>query len=409
MAVLLTSVPLFFFGCSTDAEPGATSYVDSIVGGMTADVLQDFIDDTLAAGHSVTLKNVALSSGGGGIVNLKSARIVGTFTTDSTGASIINARSVTFDTGAKIVAAHNSDTILAKQEDADAGKVAGDVTPLTAYETAVDAANPIGGPTTLVGDLDLSDAAKLADFSAFTATNAHTVYVTGTTTIGVDTGTARIVALGVTNASGGAFTFGANTYLSTLKAGAGLTITAVGAEVQKLDLNGNGVTISNIANIGQITNSGASVAVALGNQTAIPKITVGANDITLTTTGTPLVVAELSTPDEGKLVIPATAVTFTATAGGGNIAYAANPVSATLSSTTGLTFAALTTTGGTLTTSAGALAVTGNLTVTGSYATSIAANLTVGGTAAFGGTFTNSAMATAAFKSLFSIFLTTAL
>jgi hypothetical protein len=189
------------------------------------------------------------------------------------------------------------------------------------------------------------------------------------------------VVLGETTAAGaGGITLGANTVIGTLKATNALTITAVGAGgVEKLDLNGQTVTITADDNIGVITSGAAGAVLTLPSDGSIGDITVGAYDIAIGGTPASVTIAELATPGAGKLVLPAAAVTFTATAGGGNISYAAAPASVTLRSTTCLTYV------GNLSV-AGAVSVTGPLTVDGEA--DFGETVTLYSTASFGGDVT---------------------
>jgi hypothetical protein len=166
--------------------------------------------------------------------------------------------------------------------------------------------------------------------------------------------------------------------VDTLKATGALTVTSIGTGGVNLDLNGQAVTITALTNIKDITSGTANGRLALPDGTlTVPKLTVGASDITVTsTTTTGLTVTTFSTSGAGKLVLPAETVSFTASGGGGKIAYMATPASLTLSSNTGLT---LTAPAGPI---AGAASVTGALEITGAatFGDALTAEaLTVGG------------------------------
>jgi filamentous hemagglutinin len=199
--------------------------------------------------------------------------------------------------------------------------------------------------------------------------NGPTTITNGVTV--VNTGAVKLVALGETTASGtGGLTLGDETVIGTLKATGDLKIAAVGTGgVANLDLNGKAVEITAAANIADITSGLQGGSLVLEDTPTVPKITVGATDITVTAKSggsglTGLTVSAFST-GAGKLSLPASVVTFTATAGGGKIAHEAAPASLTLSSATELTYV-------------------GDLSVTG--AVSFAGNLTVTGAASFGTT-----------------------
>jgi hypothetical protein len=192
-------------------------------------------------------------------------------------------------------------------------------------------------------------AARLATLSA-----GHTVFVVGKATIDGTTAvtiTSSLVLLGETEAEGTVTLV--STMARKVKVTDDLTIAGTG-QIGLLDLNGKKLTAGvTVPSINEITSTASGGTIALGAGDALPEVTVGATDITVTTTAVTLTVAELSTTGAGKLVIPAAAVTFTATAGGGKFAYAANPTGdVILSSVDGLSYV-------------GALGLTGDLTITG--------------------------------------------
>jgi hypothetical protein len=310
--------------------PGTTQLSANI----TAASLQKIVD----AGGPILISDAVEI--GAGYVDLKTASVtVDAALTFATG-SIVNARSASVVVGAGSITGTNAVIIPpagASVWDSVAGHTSAGLVSVAEFVAAT------GSGSYAVESLSVN-ASGIGGTALATATGSKTVYVLGTLAIdaasAVDTGSAKLVALGETTAAGAnGVTFGADTKIGTLKATGALKITAVGTDgVEKLDLNGQTVTITAVANITEITNAAAATGtIALGSGTALPKVTVGSSDITVTTTGTSLTVDDLST-GAGKLVLPAAAVTFEATAGGGKIAYAAAPASLALSSDTGLTY-----------------------------------------------------------------------
>jgi hypothetical protein len=295
----------------------------------------------------------------------------------------------------------------------------------------------VGGFPSAIVTATSSDGIKAGDLAAFSGSN--TVYVIGDVEVNTGTSggvniTSSLVVLGELQASGaGGLTLGTGVKADTLKASDALTITAVGAgTIKTLDLNGKTVAITAVTNIPEIINGATAATVALDTGTGLPSVVVGDADITVTTTGGSLTVADLSTPKAGKLVLPATAVAFTATDGGGKIAYASAPASAvtlvadageTLTyvgnfapSTGGLTIttahavfngnltaagvvapANLTVNGNLEGTGSAAIAVTGALRVTGNVTLTTSGNLTAGPSSAITGTLTSKAAQTITF------------
>jgi hypothetical protein len=176
--------------------------------------------------------------------------------------------------------------------------------------------------------------------------------------------------------------------MGTLKAVDTLTIpfiTGGANSVGTLDLNGKGVTVSaNANNITKIANTTATASTL----TLDPAVTsaswnsveVGAGNITVVgTLLDTLTVTKLSTPDDGHLIVPATAVTLNignTAADGGKFAYATAPASVTLGGNGDVTVVGALSTAGTLTKAYGNLTVEGNLSA-GTVV--IGANLTVNG------------------------------
>jgi hypothetical protein len=399
MAVLL-SVSLFFLGCPTEAgeagEPGKQGEQGEqggsgqegpiapglVKGSVSIEALQHQIDIYDGTASDLTLDGVTLTDDG--LIDFKSvnAYIAGTFATFATsGKTTIKARSanITFS-GTGGITAQSDDIVIVKDE--IVAKVTG-VTPL-AYEASIPPSPSAILKDTAVETLSLgTGGTSKTDLESFAST--FTVYVLGTLSIDatapVAATAAKLVALGDTEAAGtGGITFGDNTEIGTLKATNALKITSVGTgEVQELALNGQTVTIDAVTNIAGITGGPLGGTIALGSGTGLPATAVGAADVTVTSSGVSLTVDELTT-GAGKLVLPATAITFTATAGGGNIAYPPTLAAAAniaLSSASGLAYA------GNLTTS-GTLGVTGDLAVTGTLsagATTLDGDLDVSGVA----------------------------
>ena len=349
--------------------PGTTQLSANI----TAASLQKIVD----AGGPILISGAVEI--GAGYVDLKTASVTVDAALTFAAGSIVNARSANVVVGAGSITGTNAVIIPpagASVWDSVAGHTSAGLVSVAEFVAAT------GSGNYAVESLSVN-ASGIGGTALATATGSKTVYVLGTLAIdaasAVDTDTANLVALGETTAAGaGGITFGDNTKIGTLKATGALKITAVGAGgVEKLDLNGNTVTITADDNIGVITSGAAGAVLTLPSDGQIVPITVGGYDIAIGGTPASVTIAELATPGAGKLVLPATAISFTATAGGGKIAYAAAPASLTLSSTTGLTYV-------------------GNLSVAG--AVSLGGDLTVTGTATLGSTLTNTAAAVATFN-----------
>jgi hypothetical protein len=249
MAVLFAGASLFFAGC--DNGGGTTTVVEvksgEVYGGPAAGELNAYISEAVGGGSTVTLRNVALSTSG--IVDLMTAKIVGTFTTSDDGNTVINARNATFDpgTGATIVA-QASDTVIVKAD--DTGSVtANGATLVTEYVTTV--SGTIGKDTALGGNLILNSATvdALTNFAS-----TYTVYVVGTTAINTATafGTgdaANLVFLGATTASGAnEVTLGANTSIGgTLTATGPFTLAGVSKVVGTLNTGSHKVSSGDVS------------------------------------------------------------------------------------------------------------------------------------------------------------------
>jgi hypothetical protein len=376
VAVLL-SVSLFLVGCG-DPETGPAGPAGPAgntkpsVATLPADATPALWDAYFASVDKVFLTG-DLAAGTFTVPSGKTLAVIGDVTLSQ--ASIINAVDGTFDVSAGTITASDTNAMfLVKDKAAYTGKITGTVPTYVSDISAI--TEPFGEDVAVSGFGIGEGGVTIATLTTLLGTN--TAYVVGTLAINaataVDTGTLTIVTFGETTAKGtGGITLGDNMAIGTLKAVGELTITAVGAgKVETLDLNGQTVTIAAVANIESITNTGAAATIALGTGTALPEVNVGTNDITVTTTGVSLTVADLSSGG-GKLVIPATAVGFTATLTTGNsakIAYAAAPasnVTLTAPSTGKLTYAGDLTLGDavSLTTATGLVAFNGNLTAGG--------------------------------------------
>ena len=360
----VTCAALFLVGCEspTNGEKGAAgaNAPGTLPSGATPELLAAYFAST----DKVFLVD-DLDEGTFTVPAGKTLAVVGDVTLNNS--SVINAYNGTLDVALGTIDGNGSAVIIVAQaaEAAVTAKVSNAIIP--AYAAGV-SDTLIAGHTALPSlTLDGTTAADFGDFAGST----HTVYVLGTLAIdaadtAVDTGSAKLVALGETTAAGAnGVTFGANTVIGTLKATGALKITAVGTGgVEKLDLNGNTVTITADDNIGVITSGAADAVLTLPSDGGVGSITVGAYDIAIGGTPAAVTVAELAASGAGKLVLPAAAISFTATAGGGKIFYAAAPASLTLSSTTGLTHVGNLSTGA-VTLTAGNLTVSGNATFTG--------------------------------------------
>ena len=285
--------------------------------------------------------------------------------------TVINAFDGTLDVSAGGFTADGDNVFIVAEAKVAEVKAAASGGIVPAYAAGV-TDTPIEGYTVLPSLSIGGSGTSEEDFGDF-AGSTHTVYVLGTLAIdatsAVSTGNAKLVILGETTAAGAnGVTFGANTVIGTLKATGALKITAVGAGgVKTLNLNGQAVTITADDNIGVITSGAEGAVLNLPSDGSIGNIDVGAYDITIGGTPAAVTVAELAASGAGKLVLPAAAVTFTATAGGGKIAYTGAPASLTLSSTTGLTYVGNLSTGA-VTLTAGNLTVSGDATFTGALA-----------------------------------------
>jgi hypothetical protein len=214
-------------------------------------------------------------------------------------------------------------------------------------------------------------AGELGD-AAFDYAETNTVYVldditepVGTDSDAVDLSGHQITCLGTVNVSGtGNLTLGTTSLINVLNILPGGDLTIVDGDEYA----------------GTITNSGAA-ALTLTSANS-PRIKVGASDLTIGGTPATLTLGKLDTTAGGALVLPANAISFTATAGGGKIKYAAAPASITVTSLAGLTVVGNITTAGAVT-STGGIEFTGNLSAASVTATTgdfvVGGNLTATG------------------------------
>jgi hypothetical protein len=162
MAVIL-GASLSFFGCesATDGAAGAAGApgepgLGFVSGPVTADGLQAVIDGAVAAGATVYLDNITLSTAGPVDFKTVKARIIGDFKTATSGITVINAieAAVEFAAGAKIA----GDGVIVGASEVFTGTTAPNATvvaPADGLPTTAEEVTALGG-VTAVKDLELT-------------------------------------------------------------------------------------------------------------------------------------------------------------------------------------------------------------------------------------------------------------
>jgi hypothetical protein len=410
MAAVLLAAMMVFASCSqpTDGDPGSPGSPGNPGPAVAPESVSAQVLQALLVNSSTVYLdgNTTITSATGDTVTIPAGKtlkvIDGNLTLAATaGALVFDASSGTLDLS-----------------DIGSGKIQGTASggtevfiglpALTSNASLIDSANLTAVPLVTALPEGTTGAIAVRNFNgelgdaAFDYAEYYTVYVldditepVGTDSDEVDLSGHKITFLGTVNVYGtGNLKLGTTSLINVLNILPGGDLTIVDGDEYA----------------GTITNSGAAT-LTLTNP-GDPAIKVGASDLTIGGAPATLALGSLDTTAGGALVLPASAISFTATLGGGKIKYAAAPASIAVSSENGLTFVEDTTTAGAFVSTAGDVTVAGDLstaaltagadlTVNGDLAATGAAafiaNLSVTGAASFGGNA--SVTGTAAFSS----------